>query len=416
VQEAQQPDAQEQDAEAPDKVLLVDDNPTNLQVLFQTLKGEGYKLLIAKSGEQALGVAKKTRPAMILLDIMMPGIDGFEACKRLKADPDTADAAVIFLSALTETSDKVRGLELGAVDYISKPFDPDEVIARVATHLKIRRLERRLSQQNQELEAINRRMKLDLEAAARVQRALLPTEPPANERAAFAWTYRPCEDLGGDSMNVFAFDDRFIGVYVLDVCGHGVSSSLLAVSVSRHLNVTDEHSSLLVEASEESGGRVITSPAEVARRLNRLYPMDSRSRLYFTFLYGILDTADGSFRFVSAGNQGPTVIRADGQIEIHDVPAVPVGLLPDSDYEDALIQLGAGDCLYLHSDGLSEERSEDGEEFGRDRMSGVLAEHKAEGMDKALEALVEAVVAWRGDEHLRDDVVLLGVECKSRAA
>ena len=112
-------------------ILLVDDNPTNLQVLFQTLTGQGHKLLVAKSGEDCLKIAAKTRPDLVLLDIMMPpGIDGYETCRRLKEDPNTRDAAVIFLSALNETKDKVKGLEHGAVDFVSKPFQAEEVIAR----------------------------------------------------------------------------------------------------------------------------------------------------------------------------------------------------------------------------------------------------------------------------------------------
>ncbi len=141
-----------------EKILLVDDNPTNLQVLLQTLNGRGYKLLIAKDGENALRIAHKAKPALMLLDIMMPGIDGYEVCRRLKADPAVSDIAVIFLSALDDTRDKVRGLETGAVDYIAKPFQAEEVIARVDTQLKIHRLEQALAARNRELEATNQQL------------------------------------------------------------------------------------------------------------------------------------------------------------------------------------------------------------------------------------------------------------------
>ena len=133
-------------------VLLVDDTPTNLQVLFKTLNGRGLKLLIAKDGESAIEIAQKAKPSLILLDIMMPGIDGYETCRRLKADPETASSAVIFCSALDEVSDKVKGFEIGAVDYISKPYEAAEVIARVDTHLTIHRLRQDLIGRNYELE------------------------------------------------------------------------------------------------------------------------------------------------------------------------------------------------------------------------------------------------------------------------
>ncbi len=140
---------------ATEAILLVDDNPTNLQLLFETLDGRGYKLLIAKDGKTALSIARKACPNLILLDIMMPEIDGYEVCRQLKADPATEEIPVIFLSALTDTKDKVQGLDLGAVDYVTKPFQPDEVIARVNTHLTVYRLKKALDEKNKELQEAN---------------------------------------------------------------------------------------------------------------------------------------------------------------------------------------------------------------------------------------------------------------------
>ena len=141
--------------DATEAILLVDDNPTNLQLLFETLDGRGFKLLIAKDGNAALSIARKACPNLILLDIMMPEIDGYEVCRQLKADPATAEIPVIFLSALTDTKDKVQGLDLGAVDYVTKPFQPDEVIARVNTHLTVYRLKKSLDEKNNELQEAN---------------------------------------------------------------------------------------------------------------------------------------------------------------------------------------------------------------------------------------------------------------------
>lgn len=139
-------------------ILLVDDIPSNLRVLYESLNGQDYRLLIANSGAQALEVAARAAPDLVLLDIMMPDMDGFEVCRRLKADPATRDAAVIFLSALDEAADKVRGLELGAVDYVTKPFHPDEVAARVAMHCRLLTLERELAQRNRQLELVRDRI------------------------------------------------------------------------------------------------------------------------------------------------------------------------------------------------------------------------------------------------------------------
>ena len=134
------------------QILLVDDNPTNLQVLYQTLDGRGYRLLAARSGKDAISIAARVVPDLILLDVMMPDLDGFETCERLKSDSRTRDSAIVFLSALADARDKVRGLELGAVDFINKPFQAEEVIARVRTHLTIRDLQQQLRARNEELE------------------------------------------------------------------------------------------------------------------------------------------------------------------------------------------------------------------------------------------------------------------------
>jgi two-component system, LuxR family, sensor kinase FixL len=120
--------------ETPHRILLVDDDPTNLQILHQVLGGRGYKLIIAKSGEDALKIAERMKPHLVLLDIMMPGIDGYETCKRLKENPETSNAAIIFLSAMDNPEDKKKGLEMGAIDFIQKPFQSDHVIATVQTY------------------------------------------------------------------------------------------------------------------------------------------------------------------------------------------------------------------------------------------------------------------------------------------
>lgn len=142
----------------PATLLLVDDNPTNLQVLYQTLDGRGYRLLIARNGEDALKIARKARPSLVLLDIMMPEMDGYQVLTLLQNMPETQNSAVIFLSALNDTADKVRGLDKGAVDYITKPFQADEVIARVDTHLTIQHLRLQLELSNRRLAADNQQI------------------------------------------------------------------------------------------------------------------------------------------------------------------------------------------------------------------------------------------------------------------
>ena len=161
-----------------DRILLVDDDPTNLDVLRHTLDGRGYRLFVTRSGESAIEVARRLQPLLILLDVVMPGIDGYETCRRLKEDPTTREAAVIFLSSLDETKDKVRGLEVGAVDFVSKPFQREEVIARVNTHLTLQRLRRQIESRNAQLtRELAVAQELLTEARRRVEGPLLGDSP-----------------------------------------------------------------------------------------------------------------------------------------------------------------------------------------------------------------------------------------------
>lgn len=159
-------------------ILLVDDTPANLQVLMETLKPLGHKLLAAKDGPTALTVARRNRPALILLDVMMPGMDGFEVCRQMKCDPDLMQSAVIFCSALDDTAAKVKGLHQGAVDFVTKPFEPEEVVARVSAHLAMQQLARSLSQRNQALARELAVARADKEEALRrLDWALVGTSP-----------------------------------------------------------------------------------------------------------------------------------------------------------------------------------------------------------------------------------------------
>ncbi|XZN93206.1 MAG: response regulator [Microcoleus sp.] len=139
-------------------ILIVDDNQTNLDVLFELLRNYGFKVLVAQDGESAIEQIEYIHPDLILLDIMMPGIDGFETCRRLKADPPTQDIPIIFMSALSDTLDKVKGFQTGAVDYITKPFQHEEVLSRIETHLTIRSLQKKLEEKNAELANLNQNL------------------------------------------------------------------------------------------------------------------------------------------------------------------------------------------------------------------------------------------------------------------
>ena len=386
-------------------VLLVVDAEEDRRSLHDILAGEGYRLTDAK-GADALEVARDLEPCVTLVD----GAGAAEVLAKLKSDPGTRDLAVIVLSAAEDAAGLLGDPRRGAADHIAKPFLPAEVIARVRSQVTIRRLERDLERRNEQLERTNRQMRSDLEAAAEVQRSLLPRVAPDVPGVGFAWHYRPCLALAGDSLGVLPLDDRHVALYVLDVSGHGVSSALLSVAVTRSLGLKSDPAALVsVREPGEEEPRV-RHPAEVASRLNDLFPMDAIDNHYFTLTYGILDPETGRFEFVSPGNPGPILARPGEAPRVYDRPAVPIGMFPDSDYEDATIQMAPGDRVYLHSDGLTEERNGAGEEFGRERLLAAIAAAEALPLEKAVDAVAQASRDWRGADACRDDVALLGFE------
>ena len=293
-------------------ILVVDDVSANLRVLTGMLKDRGYKVRPVPSGELALLAARKDPPDLILLDINMPEMNGYEVCQQLKSDEALRGVPVIFISALNENLDKVKAFALGGVDYITKPFQMEELHARVETHLKLRRLQVELEETNSRLERVNGRMSRDLEAAAKIQKTFLPSAAPRIPGTEFAWCYQPCDELAGDGLNIVPLGDGKVSLYILDVSGHGVSSALLSVTLSRLLSPPSDPSSILIRDRTVLDCLEVTPPAEVADRLNRLFPYDTATEQFATLMYGVLDVSSGDFRYVSAGHPGPIYLPAGG--------------------------------------------------------------------------------------------------------
>ena len=288
-----------------ESILLVDDNPLNLQMLFQTLEEQECKLLVAKNGEMALNIATRFYPNLILLDIMMPGIDGFEVCRRLKDDPATSDIPVIFLSALGDTEDKVKGLQLGAVDYISKPFQPEEVLARVNTHLTIHRLNREVQYQRDQLEK-------ELKVVSEVQRRLLVKEIPEIDGIECAVHYETSRYAGGDYYDFTALPDGRWGFLMADAEGHSAPAAVLMAMTC---------------ALFRSYPGVSSNPGDVLKYINRsLLRVNDKS--FITAFYAIYDPKDMSLIFSCAGHPPLAIYRADdNQVEEPIVKSVfPMGI------------------------------------------------------------------------------------------
>jgi sigma-B regulation protein RsbU (phosphoserine phosphatase) len=384
----------------PGKLLVVDDNEMNRDMLSRRLSRKGHDVLTAHDGAAALDMVGREPFDVVLLDIEMPGIDGFEVLGRIRESFGPSDLPVVMATARHDSTDIVRALKEGANDYVTKPLDFAVVLARVQTQLTLKR-------SREALKAAHARMKRDLDAAAMVQRALMPSDPPNVDGYRFAWRYRPCDELAGDSLNVFRIDDRYIGLYVLDVSGHGVPAAMLSVTATHRLGRHGDRGAEMVGDAPVDG---VASPARLVASLNTLYQMRDNGNRYFTIVYGILDTQENRFRFVTAGHPGPVVTRRNAAPQIIDVPALAVGWVETVEYEDTIIDLEPGDRLFLHSDGLNEEHNSDVEMFGRERLGASLARRTDVSLPESLDGLVDDVIAWRGDDKFQDDVSIVAVE------
>ncbi len=399
-------------------LLVVDDNEANRDMLSRRLIRKGFSVTCAAGGREALERIAAERYDLILLDLLMPEMDGMEVLRRVRETYSSAELPIIITSAKDSTSDVIAGLEAGANDYLTKPLDFAIVKARVRAQIKlkraverIRRLEQDLAERNRALEATNERMRADLSAAARIQEAMLPTSVPDRPQARFAWMFKPCGELAGDALNVFALDDNHIALYVLDVVGHGLAASLLSVAVSRVL--TPSPNSFLVRPSAEPPGYVLLPPGEVAGQLNRRFPFDSATEQFFSLLFGTLDLQTLEWRFVCAGHPGPIHVGRGGAaprvITAHE--RLPIGI-GDRAYPEHAMQLEPGDRLFIYTDGISEAMSPSQEPFGTTRMLDSLARSQALPLEDSLAALWSDVERWCANSAHQDDASVVAVEIR----
>lgn len=392
------------------KVLIAEDDRISRRMLQRQLAKWGHDVVAAANGREAWERFQSEAFSIVVSDWMMPEMDGPELVRRIRSSRHDGYVFIILLTAKSQKEDVVAGMEAGADDFLSKPFDQGELRVRLRAGERIIQLERSLAQRNRMLHEANQRMKRDLEAAARVQQSLLPTSLPEVPGAKFAWGFRPCDELAGDFLNVFPLDPKHVGMYVVDVSGHGVAASLLSVTISRLLIPQPSLSSLLVKPARGRAANRIVPPVEVAGELNERFPMEASGGRYFTIAYGVLNTQTRLFRYVSAGHPPIVVLPAGEEPRFLSVPGMAVGWFADVEYEEQAIQLAPGDRLCIYSDGVPEAMNRQQAQYGEQRLSSALVASRGGPLAESVASLLREVELWCADEGPKDDVSILALE------
>ena len=454
-------------------VVIAEDSRVQGKVLQQRLIAAGYDAHVGINGELALELVQKLKPDIVVSDIEMPKMNGYELCSAIKQSEELKRCPVILLSTLNDAEDIIKGLAAGADNYITKPYDIKFLIARIEDlrsnpvqdvdlessstipvtsggqvyevrsgrqqtlnllvsvfenaveknkelhrsneHLilakeKLSAWNTQLESLNSQLNEFNSRMKRDLQAAARMQQSLLPNEAIEVPEVAVAWDYTPCEELAGDFLNYAKLDENTLGLYVVDVCGHGAASALLAVAIGRVLSTVVSATSLLVRLDPFTGKRVVTPPTTVVGELNKRFPMESQGGLHFTILYGVLDLRTKLFRYACAGHPQPVHLPKGQKAVFASGEGLAVGWVDDVEFDEFTLQLAVGDRLLLYSDGVPEAMDASLEQLTNQRMLEELDASREKTLGDQVTHVREIVNDWCKPKGPLDDVSILLVE------
>lgn len=357
------------------KVLLVDDTQANLDVLCELLESEGYTISMAPNGDVALRIVGRIQPDLILMDVMMPGLNGFEVCQRLKQDEATRDIPVIFITAEHVTESVVAGFDAGGVDYILKPFRGQEVLVRVRNILTTKFL-------SLENLAYQQKMESELQIAHDLQMNLMPTESPSLRGMDVAGQCLPAEQVSGDFFQCFELPENKAAIALADVTGHAMQAAIPMVLFNG-----------ILEAQMEFN----REPEDLFCRLNRSVARLLDKRTFICFMMAQLNASRNCMQLVNSGCPYPYLYRAaSGElVELETAEQYPLGIQEEAVYTGIEVKLQAKDCIVFFSDGMVEATDAQQEMFGYERMehtieSACAKESSARGILSQIQASIDA--------------------------
>jgi phosphoserine phosphatase RsbU/P len=400
-------------------VMVVDDTPANIKVLMEILKDE-YRIVAAVNGQRALQLAASDpNPDIILLDVMMPEMDGYEVCTKLKTDVKIRDIPIIFVTAMSDTQDETKGFELGAVDYITKPISPPVVLARVKNHLELKKareilknqnliLEQRVEERTREilelqksefdLRVAQEKVENELNIAAQIQRSILPSSFPAYpDRKEFELyaVMKPAHYVGGDFYDFFFIDDNTLAIVMADVSDKGVPAALFMM-VSRTLI-----------RSLAFGNR---SPSAVLEKANNIMCQNNDSGMFVTAFLAFYDVSSGKLTATNGGHSASLIISLDGTSREWATTHGPaLGFMEELPYKQETMYLKVGQTFFLYTDGVTEGMSPGTELFGLDRLQELLKNKHDFKLDRICSEIETSLSEFQEGRQF-DDITMLALK------
>jgi len=384
------------------KVLIVDDTADKRYLLAYILEKQ-FQVLQAENGRKALTMIENERPDVVLLDVLMPELDGFEVCRRMKANSEVAQIPVLFVTVLNHDETRVEGLELGGEDFISWPVNPSELVARVRARVRsvrpLTELRSVVQKQSRELEEERQReaaTRYELEQARLVQERFVINVFPTGRGLEFAHRYRPSRQVGGDLFDVVAKNSREVALLMADISGHGVPAALLT-SVTKVLFRT--------------GVEQCAQPAEFVRWFNRQISVYLATGEFLTVFVGLWNLDNRCFSYAGAGHPPTLLISPDGShVDRLNVSQGIVGIRPDADFAESSVKLHAGHRLVCYTDGITEATNTNEEIFGEERLADACVRFTKMPLYTMVEGVFADIDAFVKDQAQSDDQALLALE------
>jgi serine phosphatase RsbU (regulator of sigma subunit) len=384
------------------KILIVDDEPYNIDYLEQELENEDFELITANNGKEALEKAITSLPDLVLLDIMMPIMDGFEVLTQLKANSITNDIPVIIISADNNLNSVVRGILLGAEDYLPKPFEPVILHARISSVLEKKHLR---DLQKLYLKSLER----ELDIGREIQKGFLPAELPKVEGWEIAAYFKAAREVAGDFYDAFQLPDGNILFLVGDVCGKGVGAALFMTLFRSLIRVTATTGFLLCENDQKNLNASDLLHQIISFTNNYVADTHADADMFATVFIGLIDVSNGQLTYINCGNEPPILIR-DGNASL-DLPSTGpvIGVIPGATYVVKEIVLQQNDRLIAFTDGIPDAFNEDGVSF-RDSQLKQFINNGNQSPEEFVKIIELAVTNFMGKTDQFDDITLLVIK------